>query len=191
LSVFRESIEVSVPAGVAYERLSHFEEYPLFMAGVKEVTPMPDNMAHWVLELGGAQTEFDARVTDRRPGELLAWCSVDGPRLAETVRFQPVAPARTRITAELDVDAGELLPHSDHAQETLRRRLRADLDSLKRYVENGSAATLTGVAGTAPLTGEEPPLGLGVNTGGHGLPAGPPVAGNAGSHFRPPRTGRR
>jgi uncharacterized membrane protein len=61
-----------VPCGVAYERLSHLENYPQFMSGVKEVTQLSDTMAHWVMDLGGQQQEFDAQITDQRPGERLA-----------------------------------------------------------------------------------------------------------------------
>ena len=40
MSTVRESIEVAVPARVAYEGLSHFENYPQFMSGVINMTPL-------------------------------------------------------------------------------------------------------------------------------------------------------
>src|SRR5436305_14514541 len=103
MSIVRESIDVAVPVRVAYERLCHFEDYPQFMSGVQQVTQLSENMAHWVMDLDGRQTEFNARVTERRPGELLAWQAVDGPHLSEKVTFQRLAEDRTRIIAELDI----------------------------------------------------------------------------------------
>jgi uncharacterized membrane protein len=137
MSTVRESIDCAVPVSVAYERLCHFENYPQFMSGVKEVTQLSDTVAHFVMDLGGRQREFDAQITDQRPGELLAWTAVDGPRLTEKVMFQQLADNKCRIIAELDIDAQQLMPSDAHAQETLDRRLKADLSGLKTYVEAG------------------------------------------------------
>jgi len=77
MSTVRESIDVSVPVHIAYERLCHFEDYPQFMQGVQEVTQVSDDLAHWVMDLDGTTTEFNARSTrsarrtsrpGRRPG---------------------------------------------------------------------------------------------------------------------------
>jgi ribosome-associated toxin RatA of RatAB toxin-antitoxin module len=129
---------------VAYERLCHFEDYPQFMSGVQQVTQLSENMAHWVMDLGGAQTEFNARITERRPGELLAWQAVDGPKLAEKVTFQELSDDRCRIIAELDIDAKQLMPNDRHANESLNKRLKADLTGLKEYVEQGGIAGYDG-----------------------------------------------
>jgi uncharacterized membrane protein len=137
MSTVRESIDCAVPVSVAYERLCHFENYPQFMSGVKEVTQLSDTVAHFVMDLVGRQQEFDAQITDQRPGEILAWTDVDGPRLTEKVTFQRLADDKCRIIAELDVDAQQLMPSDAHAQETLDRRLKADLTGLKAYVEQG------------------------------------------------------
>lgn len=150
MSTVRESIDVAVPVRVAYERLCHFEDYPQFMSGVQQVTQLSENMAHWVMDLGGRQTEFNARVTERRPGELLAWQAVDGPHLAEKVTFQRLAEDRTRIIAELDIDAQQLMPSDAHAQDALNRRLKADLSGLKEYIEHGTSAGILGTAEARP-----------------------------------------
>jgi uncharacterized membrane protein len=164
MSTVRESIDCAVPVSIAYERLCHFENYPQFMSGVKEVTQLSDTVAHFVMDLGGRQREFDAQITDQRPGELLAWTAVDGPRLTEKVTFQQLADNKCRIIAELDIDAQQLMPSDAHAQETLDRRLKADLSGLKQYVEAG----LTGASAPLPMSSKR---GSGTG-GGHSASSG-------------------
>src|SRR5690242_2169231 len=95
MSTVRDSIEVAVSARVAYEGLSHFENYPQFMSGVMNVTP-----------------------------------------LSETTRLEQITDSTTRVIAELQVDAKQLMPSERHANEVLNRRLKADLDGFKRFLEN-------------------------------------------------------
>jgi uncharacterized membrane protein len=143
MSKVRESVDVAVPVHVAYERLCHFEEYPHFMSGVQEVTQISDDRAHWVMDLAGTHTEFDARITDQRLDEVLAWKAIDGPRLKEKVTFQRLADDRTRIVAELDLDAKAFMPSEVHAKQSLDRRLKADLASFKQYIEADISGTMT------------------------------------------------
>ncbi len=142
MSKVRESVDVAVPVHVAYERLCHFEEYPHFMSGVQEVTQISDDRAHWVMDLAGTHAEFDARITDQRPDEVLAWKAIDGPRLKEKMTFQRLADDRTRIVAELDLDAKAFMPSEVHAKQSLDRRLKADLDSFKQYIEADISGTM-------------------------------------------------
>ena len=148
MSTVRESIDVSVPVHIAYERLCHFEDYPQFMQGVQEVTQVSDDLAHWVMDLDGTTTEFNARVTER-PDELVAWQSIDGPRMAEKMTFERLAEDRCRIIAELEIDAKAYLPSDEYGLEALDRRLKADLDGLKHYIEEGTSM-LRRMGGMAP-----------------------------------------
>ena len=159
MSTVRESIEVAVPSRVAYERLSHFEDYPQFMSGVQQVVQLSENVAHWVMDLAGRQTEFDARITERRPGELLAWQAIDGPRLAEKVIFQQLSADRCRIIAEIDVDARLVMPDDPDLEDSLDRQLRADMSNLKEFVETGRPAGIfPGPGGFADGAGQVTPL---------------------------------
>jgi ribosome-associated toxin RatA of RatAB toxin-antitoxin module len=151
MSTVRESIEVAVPARVAFEHLAHFENYPHFMSGVMNLTPLSDTTAHMVLDIGGNRAEFDACITDSRPGEFLCWEAMDGPQLQETLQLQPISANSTRIIAELQLDSQQLMPSETHASEVLNRRLKADLDGFKRFCEDGGGTGLlpgTGGAST-------------------------------------------
>ncbi|GGM60626.1 SRPBCC family protein [Dactylosporangium sucinum] len=139
MSTARESIEVAVPARVAYEQLMHFENYPRFMSGVMSLAPIDDSTAHMVLDIGGNRAEFDARITESRPGEFLCWEATDGPQVIEALRLEPMADDMTRVIAELQIDARELMPAEEHAVEVLNRRLKADLKGFKRFCEEHAA----------------------------------------------------
>src|SRR3954466_9524930 len=142
MSIARESIEVAVPAGVAYEQLTHFENYPQFMSGVMSMAPIDASTAHMVLDIGGNRAEFDARITESRTDEFLCWEAMDGPQVSEAMRLEPMAGDMTRIIAELQIDARELMPAEEHAVEVLNRRLKADLKGFKRFCEESAAQSM-------------------------------------------------
>lgn len=141
MSTARESIEVAVPAAVAYERLTHFENYPRFMSGVMSMAPIDASSAHMALDLGGNRAEFDARFTETRPGEFLCWEATDGPQVSEALRLEPMTGDVTRVIAELQIDARELMPAEEHAVAVLDRRLKADLKGFKRFCEESAPHT--------------------------------------------------
>lgn len=70
----RGSVDLAVPAHVAYERLCRHR---------------------WELGRGA----FTAEVDERRPDELLRWHAVDGPVYQETLLVQPLSARRSRVTA--------------------------------------------------------------------------------------------
>jgi hypothetical protein len=135
MSTVRQSIDVAVPAHLAYEQLCHLENYPQFMKGFTDARPLSPDAAHLVLHVGNSHAEFDARIIDLRPDELVSWKSTDGPEVCETMRLKALSANRTRITAQLDIDAAQLMPSESHAKEMLTRQLKADLSSFKQYVE--------------------------------------------------------
>jgi uncharacterized membrane protein len=151
MSTARDSIEVAVPVAVAYEQLTHFENYPRFMSGVMSMAPIDASTAHVVLDIGGNRAEFDARITETRTDEFLCWEAIDGPQVIEALRLEPMADDMTRVIAELQIDARELMPTEQHAVEILNRRLKADLKGFKRYCEE-SAARDTAETTSAPDT---------------------------------------
>ena len=135
MSRFRETIEVGVPVRAAYEQLTEFESYPEFMTGVKQVIQLSNTETHWVMDLDGEAREFDARLVECRPDRKVAWQSTGTPIMAEAITLKQVGMDRCEVTAELDADARALLPSDLHAQESVGRRLKADLHRFKDYVE--------------------------------------------------------
>lgn len=137
MSTVRETIDIAVPARVAYDRLTHLENYPQFMSGMMDVQPLSDTKAHMVMDLAGNRAEFDACIVESRPGEFVCWEATEGPQLSETLRLHQLSDSMTRVVAELQIDAQQLMPSETHANEVLNRRLKADLTGFKRYLESG------------------------------------------------------
>ena len=68
MSTIEQSIEVEAPLDRAYNQWTQFEEFPQFMDGVEEVRQLDDTHLHWVAEFGGTRHEWDAEITEQKPG---------------------------------------------------------------------------------------------------------------------------
>ena len=76
MATIEQSIELEVPVSTAYNQWTQFEEFPRFMAGVKEVCQIEDTHVHWHAEIWGKDKEWDAEITEQVPDRKIAWRSV-------------------------------------------------------------------------------------------------------------------
>jgi hypothetical protein len=137
MSMVQQAIEVGAPLHTVYEQIATFENYPRFMTGVEEVTPLGGDKTHWVMDLDGRRREFDARITELSLDERVSWATTDGPLLSETITLRPMGETRTQVVAQLEADIAFLMPSDRHGRETLNRRLKDDLMTFKGLVESG------------------------------------------------------
>jgi uncharacterized membrane protein len=155
MSMVQQAIEVSAPLHTVYEQLATFENYPRFMSGVEQVTPIGNQQTHWVMDLDGKRREFDAQITELSYDERVSWATVDGPLLAETITVRPMGETRTQVIAQLEADIAFLMPSDRHGQETLNRRLKHDLNTFKSLVESGRMAPpALAEAGSQQMSGQ-------------------------------------
>src|SRR5678815_5719860 len=75
MSKIEKSIDVNVPARIAYDQWTQFEEFPSFMEGVESVTQIDDSHLHWRANIGGTIEEWDAEITEQIPDKRIAWRS--------------------------------------------------------------------------------------------------------------------
>jgi uncharacterized membrane protein len=87
----QESIEVDVPVQTAYNQWTQFESFPQFMTGVESVVQRDTDTNHWVTRVGGVQREFDTRIVEQIPDQLIHWRSTDNKAVEGIVRFEPLA----------------------------------------------------------------------------------------------------
>ncbi|GAA3679964.1 SRPBCC family protein [Arthrobacter ginkgonis] len=87
----QESIEVDVPVQTAYNQWTQFESFPEFMTGVESVVQQEADTSHWVTRVGGVQREFDTRIVEQVPDQLIHWRSTDNKAIEGIVRFEPLA----------------------------------------------------------------------------------------------------
>ncbi|GAA2872175.1 hypothetical protein GCM10010443_37860 [Actinoplanes cyaneus] len=137
MSMVQQAIEVSAPLHTVYEQLAAFENYPRFMTGVRQVTTTGSDQTHWIMDVDGKRREFDAQIIERTPDERVSWSTMEGPLLAETLTLRPMGETKTQVVAQLEADIAFLMPSDRHGQESLNRRLKADLTTFKGLVESG------------------------------------------------------
>lgn len=135
MSLIEQSVEVDVPLRTAYNQWTQFEEFPLFMEGVKEVRQIDDTHLHWVADIAGHQHEWDAEVTEQRPDERVAWKNVDGKRNAGVVTFHRLDDNHTRLMVQLDFMPEGLIEHLGDALAAPDRRVAGDLKRFKEMIE--------------------------------------------------------
>ena len=99
MATIEKSIDVGVLVPVAYGQWTQFEEFPLFMSGIKAVRQLDDRHVHWVAEIGGEQREWDAEIVEQKPDRVIAWRATDGTPNAGRVEFEPIdSDARVRAS---------------------------------------------------------------------------------------------
>jgi uncharacterized membrane protein len=129
-------IDVDVPVRVAYDQWTQFEDFPHFLHFVESITQLDDTHTHWRVNIGGAEREFDAVITEQHPDERVAWNSVGGDENhAGVVTFHKLNDTTTRVTVQLDWEptgllekAGATLGIDDHA-------VKKDLKNFKEFIE--------------------------------------------------------
>jgi uncharacterized membrane protein len=135
MSTIEKSIEVNVPEYTAYAQWMHFEEFPQFMEGVKEVTPLDVKRFHWKAEIAGQDKEWDTEITEQAADQRLAWTSRSGVIKGWVVTFHPLSNARSKIMLQLEYDPQALVENVGDALEVVSSRVQGDLERFKELIE--------------------------------------------------------
>jgi uncharacterized membrane protein len=136
-----KSIEVERPLRTVYNQWTQFEEFPRFMKGVKKVTQLDDQRLHWEAEIGGKNKEWDARITDQIPDQLIAWQSEGGEYTSGTVKFAATGPDRTRIDLQVIYDPEGFVESTGDALGLVSSKVENDLERFKEFIENRGQET--------------------------------------------------
>ena len=136
-----ESIDVKVPVSTAYNQWTQFETFPEFMEGVSSVVQTDDIHLHWVAEIGGADKEWNAEITEQHPDERVAWRSTSGAENAGVVTFHRIDDETTRVTLQIDADPEGLVENVGTALGFLDRRIKGDLARFKEFIDSRGSET--------------------------------------------------
>ena len=141
MATVQKSIDVDVPASVAYNQWTQFEEFPRFMEGVESVRQLDDRRLHWRAKVGGKVEEWEAEITEQIPDKRIAWRSTSGATNGGVVTFHRISDQQCRILLEIDYvprtwdeSLGELLGF-------LGRRIQGDIQRFKEFIEERQQAT--------------------------------------------------
>jgi uncharacterized membrane protein len=141
MASIEESVEVDVPVGVAYNQWTQFEEFPVFMEGVKSVRQLDDTHLEWKGEIGGEEHAWQAEITQQEPDRLIAWRAIDGKYNSGKVTFEPLDANRTRVNVEMIYDADGWKESAGSAVGIDDRRVSGDLDRFKEFIEDRQTET--------------------------------------------------
>jgi uncharacterized membrane protein len=145
----QKTLLIEAPPERVYEFWTDYENFPLFMSGVREVRDLGGGRSHWVVRgPGGVPIEWDAVITEQMPGEVLAWRSRPGSMLehAGAVRFSPEGEG-TRVDLRLCYSppaggAGQAVAELLGADP--RAKLNEDLGRLKSLLEGANRSQAHG-----------------------------------------------
>jgi uncharacterized membrane protein len=141
MAQFEQSIEVDVPARVAYEQWTQFEDFPQFMEGVESVRQIDDSHLHWRADIAGTEQEWDAEITEQIPDKRIAWRSLSGARNAGVVTFHRVSDRQCRVMLQLEYEPQTITESMGDLLGLVSRRVDGDLERFKAFIENRQTPT--------------------------------------------------
>jgi uncharacterized membrane protein len=142
----QKAINIFAPVDEVYQFWRNFENFPLFMNHVKEISVQGDT-SHWTV-VGPADTpyHFQSQITQDIPNELIAWETLPDSEVhsAGFVRFDENRDGSTRVTVQMSYipPVGVV----GHAVAQLlgvdpRQAMHEDLIRLKSLLEEGKTST--------------------------------------------------
>jgi uncharacterized membrane protein len=98
------TVLVKAPAAQLWDLWSNFENFPRFMAHVREVTKLDEKRSHWVaVGPAGLPVEWDAVVSDWVPQQFIRWSSAEGSAVETSgqVRLRSISDYETGVDIQL------------------------------------------------------------------------------------------
>ena len=141
-----KAINIFAPIDEVYQFWHNFENFPLFMNHVKEISTQGE-ISNWkVAGPVGSTVEFQSRLTQDIPNDLIAWETLPDSQIrsAGIVRFDENRDGSTRVTVQM-----AYIPPAGMAGHAIaqifgvdpRQAMHDDLIRLKTLLEEGKAST--------------------------------------------------
>ncbi len=134
------SVTINKPREQVYAFYRRLSQLPLFMDYLESVRELDQRRSHWVAKLPLGTVQWDAEITEDRPGELLAWRSVEGSKLKVSGRVTFTrTPGRDMTEVRVELRLGFLGTRPSTALATMfaRPQIKGDLRRLKQVLETG------------------------------------------------------
>ncbi|HEV3469172.1 MAG TPA: SRPBCC family protein [Pyrinomonadaceae bacterium] len=146
-----QSVTINRSPQELYDFWCNFENLPRFMNHLEAVHVTGENRWHWVAKgPAGTRVEWDAEVYNQKPGELVAWRTLEGADVASagSVRFEPAAGGQgttVRVTLKYDPPGGALgAAVARLFGENPEQQISEDLRRFKQLMETGEVSTTEG-----------------------------------------------
>lgn len=137
-----KTVEVNRPVSMVYNQWTQFEDFPQFMAGVKEVRQIDDTHVHWHAEVFGKDKEWDTEIIEQVPDRRIVWRSIsaDTPNAGE-VRFEPVSSDSTRVHLTMEYEPEGAVENIGDALGLMSKRVQNTVEDFKEFIESRSSET--------------------------------------------------
>ena len=139
---------INRPREELYAYWRDFTKLPTFMDNVERVELLDGSRSRWVVKAPGDTTvEWVSEITDEKPGEYIAWSSVEGADVPNSGRidFRDASGGRgTVVTATILYDPpagliGKVIAKMFQREPAIQAR--RDLRRFKQLMETGEIAT--------------------------------------------------
>ena len=134
MSTITKQIDVAQPIRTVYDQWTQFEAFPQFMEGVEQVRQLDDRRLEWKVELGGAEREFSAEISDQIPDQLVAWRAVGDTGHSGRVTFDKVDEESTRVHLEMEYEPEGFAEKAGDKLGIVERRVSGDHQRFKDYI---------------------------------------------------------
>ena len=145
------AVTVNRPREELYRHWRRLENLPGIMSHLESVTEETPSRSRWRAKAPlGTHVEWEAEITEDRPGERIAWRSVEGSTIPNTgsVAFRDAPAGRgTELTVRIEYapPAGALGEAAANLlREVPRRQIPEDLRRFKQRMEAGEIPTTEG-----------------------------------------------
>lgn len=153
MQTIEKIIEVERPVSTVYDQWTRFQDFPLFMEGVKEVRQVDDTHLHWKAEIGGKAIGWAAEILEQVSDQRMRWRSTSGAENSGTVTFISLTPAKTRVILLLSYDPKGIFENLGDNLGWVSAKITGDLDRFKKHIESQSVVKSGRIAGaTVPAS---------------------------------------
>jgi uncharacterized membrane protein len=135
------TITIDAPVHVVYDQWTQLEAFPEIMESVDGVRQLDDRTVEWTARIAGRTKRWTARIVDQTPDTRIAWKSVDGADVDGAVLFRDLGAGRTELRLVVDVEPQGPVEAVGDAIGLVDRRIEADLDRFRSFVESRGSAT--------------------------------------------------
>ncbi|WP_194712521.1 SRPBCC family protein [Noviherbaspirillum soli] len=134
----QQSVDINVPAHVAYNQLTQFEDYPRFMQEVESAQQVDNTHVRWTTRIGQQTRDWNSEIIEQQPDQSIAWRNLDGPVNTGRVDVQALGENGARVTFTLEANAAHAGTEGDHA---MAKQVQEDLQRLKKLMETQGQET--------------------------------------------------
>ena len=144
------SLTIRKPPAEVYAFFRKLSQLPRFVNYLALVREADANYSHWVAEMpGGGTVSWDTKITEDRPGELIAWRSVEGSLIKTRGRVTLAStsePGEAEVHVEMQLESLGNKPSKRIAPLFTAAQIQGDLGRLKQVLESASPPPVAAAA---------------------------------------------